>query len=118
MNPVNNATGNQYWPESIQAEAGDMVQFQFLDGNHTATQSSFDAPCSPMEAAAASNATGGNSSAAAAGIKSGFMPVAASMGDGQIPTYTIEVKDTEPMWFFCGQGTHCAGGMAMVINEK
>lgn len=101
-NPANNATGKKYWPEKVTAKAGSMVQFQFWDGNHTVTQSGFDSPCAAMDD----------------GVKSGFMPVADSAAQGEIPTYTIMVNDTEPQWFFCGQSTHCEGGMAMVINEK
>ena len=110
QNPASNTTGAKFWPESIKAEPGSMVQFQFWAGNHTVTQSSFDKPCTPLEAPA--NATG------ASGIKSGFQPVDMSMPDGQIPTYTVWINDTSPLWFYCGQGTHCQGGMVMGINIK
>lgn len=110
QNPANNATGNQYWPEKVTAEPGSMVQFQFWTGNHTVTQSSFDSPCEPITQDA--NGT------AVAAIKSGFMPAEESADMGMIPVYTVMINDTKPLWFFCGQGEHCAGGMAMVINEK
>jgi plastocyanin len=110
MNPVNNVTASKFWPEKIQAAPGSMVQFQFWAGNHTVTQSSFGSPCTPMTQT--SNGT------AAVGIKSGFQPVAASERTGQIPTYSVMINDTSPLWFYCGQGAHCQGGMAMVINER
>jgi len=49
------------------------------------------------------------------GIKSGFMPV--SIG-GSIPTFSVLVNDTNPIWMYCGQVGHCQKGMAMVINEN
>lgn len=99
-----------FMPDNMKAAAGDMVQFQFRAGNHSVAQSAFDTPCMPMSAAAGSNGT--------AGIFSGYQPVAASEAMGMIPTYTIMVKDTKPMWFYCTQGKHCQAGMTMVLNEK
>lgn len=32
-------------PNSVTAAVGDIVQFQFSNGNHTATQSTLEAPC-------------------------------------------------------------------------
>lgn len=101
---VGSANGTlKYSPNSLTAAKGDMVQFQFAPANHTVTQSTFDQPCQPI--AMNSNVTG---------IYSGFMPVSATATD--TPTYTIMVKDTKPMWFYCSQGKHCQNGMTMVIN--
>ncbi len=94
-----------YSPNNITAAKGDMVQFQFMPANHTVTQSTFDAPCEPI--AMHSNITG---------VYSGFMPVA--MDATTIPTYTILINNTKPMWMYCSQGKHCQKGMVMVINEK
>jgi plastocyanin len=47
-----------YNPESIKAALGDMVVFEFMQKNHTATQSTFAEPCKKMEG----------------GMDSGFMP--------------------------------------------
>ncbi|OAA63034.1 extracellular serine-rich protein [Cordyceps fumosorosea ARSEF 2679] len=107
-NPVNNATGLKFWPDNIKATAGSMVQFQFLAGNHTITQSDFDHPCKPINEVNPS----------VQGIFSSFQPAAASAAKGEFPTYTIMVNDTKPMWFFCSQGPHCEKGMVMVINEN
>lgn len=85
-----------------------MVQFQFLDGNHTVTQSTFDEPCISMNKADSTKQ----------GFLSGFMPFAASAAKGELPVFTIMVNDTKPIWVYCGQGPHCKKGMAMVINEK
>lgn len=97
-----------FYPDNLKAAAGDMIQFQFLAGNHSVVQSNFDNPCTPIQAHVA-NATG---------FFSGYMNVAASAASGQIPVYTVEVKDTKPLWVYCSQGKHCQAGMAMVVNEK
>ena len=92
-------------PSKLTAAVGEMVQFQFGVGNHTVTQSTFDAPCVPI-----SSKTG------VTGIHSGFMPVAANAD--RVPTYTVPINSTTPMWLYCAQGKHCQNGMVMVINEK
>jgi plastocyanin len=97
----------KYSPESLKADVGDMIQFQFVAGNHTATQSTFDNPCQPI--AMHSNATG---------FHSGFQPAAASSSMGMTSTYSIQVTDTKPIWVYCAQGKHCENGMVMVVNEK
>lgn len=45
---VGGAAGLVYTPTSVQAEVGDTVHFIFESANHTVTQSTFDAPCSPI----------------------------------------------------------------------
>lgn len=95
-----------YSPNKIVAQPGEFVQFQFLAGNHTVTQSTFDQPCQPISMH--SNITG---------FHSGFLPAAASASMGMVPTYTIQINDTKPLWLYCAQGRHCENGMVMVINE-
>jgi len=94
-----------YTPNNVTAAVGDMIQFQFGVGNHTVTQSTFDQPCAPISLE--TNVTG---------IFSGFMPVTA--GATSVPTYTILVNATTPMWFYCSQAKHCQSGMVMVVNEN
>jgi plastocyanin len=94
-------------PNNLKVAAGTAVQFQFVAGNHTVSQSTFDQPCQPVSMF--SNVTG---------VNSGFMPVSASMASGQGPVFTMMVMDTKPMWLYCAQGNHCESGMVMVINEK
>ena len=93
-------------PSRLTVAPGEFVQFQFHAGNHTVTQSTFAQPCQPI--AMHSNVTG---------FHSGFLPVSASLEAGMIPTYTIQVNDTKPLWLYCAQGRHCQNGMVMVINE-
>jgi plastocyanin len=40
--------GLTFDPESLQAEVGDEVEFQFYSGSHSVGQSSFDNPCAPL----------------------------------------------------------------------
>lgn len=97
-----------YTPDNIKANAGEMVQFQFVAGNHTVTQSTFDQPCAPINTVM-SNVTG---------FHSGYQPAAASKQTGMIPTYTVMINDSKPIWLYCAQAKHCQSGMVMVINEK
>ncbi|KAL0632259.1 hypothetical protein Q9L58_008858 [Maublancomyces gigas] len=87
-----------YVPSSVEAAAGDIIEFDFLARNHTLTQSSFDTPCS----------------ASAGGVDSGFRPNIENVAGKQIFTYTV--TNTSPAWFFCGQGTHCKAGMVFAVN--
>jgi len=96
----------QYFPNSVTAAVGDMVQFQCAAGNHTVTQSTFDQPCEPIH----------QNNAAVEGFFSGFQPVTA--GGAQAPTFTILVNNTTPIWVYCSQGQHCQKGMNLVINEN
>lgn len=91
-----------FTPNTVTAAVGDTITFQFQAKNHTATQSTFAAPCSPL----------------ANGAKSGFQPVAS--GATQLPQFTVTVKNaTAPMWFYCGQKnpiSHCEAGMVFAVN--
>lgn len=98
----------KFSPEEVVAAPGDMIQFQFVSGNHTATQSNFDNPCQPISM----------HSSAVVGFHSGFQPAAASAAMGMTSTYSIPINDTKPIWVYCAQGTHCEGGMVMAINVK
>jgi plastocyanin len=94
--------GLHFEPQNVVAEIGDMVEFHFLPKNHTVVQSSFDAPCTPLEG----------------GIFSGFNFATAA---GEAPNvFTFIVKDKEPFWYYCSQtaGNHCQAGMSGVINQN
>ncbi|KLU91589.1 hypothetical protein MAPG_10107 [Magnaporthiopsis poae ATCC 64411] len=100
--------GTTFQPNNIKAAVGDAVQFQFMGGNHTVTQSTFDNPCTPINDFV-KNVTG---------VHSGYVPFAASAAMGQVPVYTIMINNTNPMWLYCAQAKHCQNGMVMVINEN
>lgn len=94
-----------YVPEAIFAEVGDQVVFHFNPKNHTVTQSSFADPCGLKEG----------------GFDSGFIPVAANTSVEALPTYTIHVENTDPIWVYCKQAnktpnSHCGKGMVFAVN--
>jgi len=94
----------EFQPPAIGAQVGDQVVFHFNPKNHTVTQSSFGSPCGPLQG----------------GIDSGFIPVPQNQTD-HLPTFTVTVHDTNPIWMYCGQGggtpnSHCGAGMVFAIN--
>lgn len=93
-------------PAEIQAEVGDLIQFQFHPMNHSVVRAAFADPCVPIEESAAGNGT--------AGFFSGFMPVSESATE--MPTFSIRVENDKPIWFYCSQGKHCQAGMVGAIN--
>jgi len=92
------ANGLNFNPTTVNATQGDTIEFVFMPKNHTVTQSTFAAPCTAMSA----------------GIDSGYMPVAANAT--QVPSMTITVNDTTPLWFYCKQSGHCGQGMVFAVN--
>ncbi|KAF2143444.1 uncharacterized protein K452DRAFT_225533 [Aplosporella prunicola CBS 121167] len=96
-----------FYPENLQAEVGDYVQFQFNPKNHSVVQSTFSAPCVPMKNVMP-NATNA--------FYSGFMPATAAAANSSKLTYTVKVMDKNPMWYYCSQGMHCQAGMVGAIN--
>ncbi|KAF2829150.1 hypothetical protein CC86DRAFT_318212, partial [Ophiobolus disseminans] len=85
-------------PNSVVAALGDVIQFQFSNGNHTVTQSTADTACTPMQG----------------GVHSGHIP----FEDGQtdVGTFNMPVTSTEPMFLYCATGPHCQEGQVMVVN--
>lgn len=67
--------------------------------NHSVAAGDYASPCTPQQPA--TNA-----------FYSGFMP---TDQQGQL-TYTIPIRDTNPIWFYCSQARHCQEGMVGVIN--
>ncbi|RMD41027.1 hypothetical protein DV735_g4095, partial [Chaetothyriales sp. CBS 134920] len=99
---VSDANGSlKYFPNSVQAPVGSIVQFQFHPKNHTITESTFAAPCQPIAQTNASLIT-----ETRPGIKSGFLPV--TLADTELPVYNVLINDTKPIWLYCGQTNHSA----------
>ncbi|PSR81914.1 hypothetical protein PHLCEN_2v6209 [Hermanssonia centrifuga] len=69
-------------PANITAQVGDTVTFQFMQKNHTSTQSTFAEPCISLTQTSTSGQVG---------FDSGFMPVADNATT--FPTFTIEIND-------------------------
>ncbi|OKL59243.1 hypothetical protein UA08_05730 [Talaromyces atroroseus] len=96
---VGGTNGLVYTPNTISASIGDIIQFNFKSENHTATQSSFAAPCEKL----------------AGGVDSGFMPNLDNTLN-PAPTIRFQVTTTSPVWIFCAQTGHCGMGMVFAIN--
>ncbi|EOA85210.1 uncharacterized protein SETTUDRAFT_81904, partial [Exserohilum turcica Et28A] len=97
-----------FYPNNVQAEPGDMVQFQFHPKNHSVVQATFDKPCTPIQNVMPNMTTA---------FFSGFMPTNASFeAKKEVLTYTIRVTDKKPIWFYCSQAKHCQAGMVGAIN--
>jgi len=89
-------------PANLTAPVGTLVTFYFPSSlAHSVTQSSFAAPCTYL---AADNTT---TPPSPAGFDSGLVISS---------TFTINVTDTDPIWFHCTQVTHCGLGMVGSIN--
>jgi len=91
-----------YTPNNIVAAVGDFVNFEFVGGNHTVTQSPFSAPCTQLF----------NTDTNELGIDTGFIVGSAT----QTPIVPLKINDTTPIWLFCQRKPHCNTGMVMVIN--
>ncbi|KAF2025150.1 hypothetical protein EK21DRAFT_104167 [Setomelanomma holmii] len=104
----------QFTPNTITAQPGDMVAFNFVAQNHSVASSNANTPCQPERNA----------------IFSDFQPVAAPAGNnkgkgknrnnnrqtGNTPMFMVPITDTQPMYIYCSQAQHCQQGMVMVIN--
>ncbi|KZM25964.1 hypothetical protein ST47_g2897 [Ascochyta rabiei] len=85
-------------PNSVVAAVGDIIQFQFSNGNHTVTQSTADTACTPMEA----------------GVHSGHIPF--QDGQTEVGTFNVPVTSTDAMFLYCATGPHCQEGQVMIVN--
>ncbi|KAI9638416.1 uncharacterized protein MKK02DRAFT_42807 [Dioszegia hungarica] len=88
-----------YTPNTITANVGDVLNFTFVAGNHSVSQSSFSNPCKDL-----SNGT----------VFSGYMP--ANITAGKTSSYQVTINDTNPVWIYCAQGNHCQLGMVLSVN--
>lgn len=89
-------------PNLVRARVGDVVQFQFSNGNHTVTQSRATEGCQPLQATDAS------------AVHSGHIPF--EQGQTEVGTFSMVVQSAEPMFLYCATGPHCQTGQVMVIN--
>jgi len=93
-----------YQPSQVFAAAGDTINFSFLSKNHTATQSTFAAPCQNM-------------TTPTAGIDSGFFFVSPNATSVAQWSFTLTNAST-PLWFYCRQTGHCETGMVFAVNPS
>ncbi|KAH7104034.1 hypothetical protein BKA62DRAFT_695390 [Auriculariales sp. MPI-PUGE-AT-0066] len=96
--------GPNFNPSSISTRVGDIVEFVFVAGNHTATQTAFSAPCSSFS----------NVTSSGPGFDSGFYP--AQDGAATFQTWRIQVFNKDPIWVACRRPEHCSQGMVFAIN--
>lgn len=93
-----------YVPNVVTAAVGDVVQFQFSNGNHTVTQSAADQGCTPLQATVPT------------AVHSGHIPF--QDGAQEVGTFNLVVANTDPMFLYCATGPHCQEGQVMVINPQ
>ncbi|KAK7402776.1 hypothetical protein QQX98_011485 [Neonectria punicea] len=90
--------GLTFDPEELTASVGDVVEFHFYPQAHSVAQSSFDAPCEPL-----------NTTSFFSG------PVAVSSGVSDT-VFSVTIENDQPIWYYCATAKHCQGGMVGVIN--
>ncbi|KAE9981364.1 hypothetical protein EG328_011714 [Venturia inaequalis] len=116
--------GLTFSPTSVTAAVGDTVQFMFVSQNHTVTSGNPNAGCTPNGvfnsgfvpapggAAAAAPAAKGKNNKMIRGENAIYLdPRAAAL-----PSFSVQIKDTQPITVYCAQAQHCQVGMVMVIN--
>ncbi|KAE9387681.1 hypothetical protein BT96DRAFT_477410 [Gymnopus androsaceus JB14] len=82
----------------VGAVAGDTVTFHFGSTNHSVTQSSATAPCTPLSF----------------GISSGIIPVSIAQIEDGLPTFEMTIENDDPLWF--ESTDFCTSGMVFAVN--
>jgi hypothetical protein len=130
------AANNQFTftPNTITAQPGDMVAFNFVaqvrhsyptpyyspqltsHQNHSVASSNANSPCQPQRNAIFSNfqPIPGNPNGSPGA--SGGNGRNANRQAGTSPMFMVPITDTAPMYIYCSQAQHCQQGMVMVIN--
>ncbi|KAH7134960.1 hypothetical protein B0J11DRAFT_610997 [Dendryphion nanum] len=109
-----------FTPNTINAQPGDMVAFNFVTQNHSVASSNANNPCQPQRnavfsdfqpvAAPASNGNGNGNGKGKRKNKNN------NRQNGNTPMFMVPITDTQPMYIYCSQAQHCQQGMVMVIN--
>ncbi|KAJ7629087.1 hypothetical protein FB45DRAFT_678305, partial [Roridomyces roridus] len=87
-------------PNTLNAANGSVITFEWTGspGNHSVTQSSFNAPCTPLQG----------------GFDSGWILIEGSTTLSPPPSWDLMITDdTTPIWFYCKQllpSPHCNSG--------
>ncbi|KAI9441633.1 hypothetical protein H4582DRAFT_1933910 [Lactarius indigo] len=105
-----NTTGDGstiFTPQLIVAKRGDIVTFNFTDGNHTATESTFSGPCVPAH----------ETDATINGFDSGFRNTTPGAPGSILTVPILEQNENHTFWFFdyntCGEG-----GVGVINNNE
>ncbi|RMZ73453.1 extracellular serine-rich [Pyrenophora seminiperda CCB06] len=94
-------------PDSVVANIGDTIAFDFYPLNHSVVRAEYGFPCIPYEM------TGPNKT----GFFSGFNAVDTVLSSP--PTYRIRINDTNPVFFYCSAPGSCIDrGMVGAINPN
>ncbi|KAI0021641.1 hypothetical protein F4780DRAFT_770120 [Xylariomycetidae sp. FL0641] len=86
-------------PSNVTEIIGTVVEFEYNPMNHSIVQSSFDAPCQPLES----------------GFAAPFVPTNQTSSG---VTFEVTITNNDPVWFYCAQTmkSHCQSGMVGSIN--
>ncbi|KAF2004163.1 Cupredoxin, partial [Amniculicola lignicola CBS 123094] len=90
-----------FTPSTLTAAAGDTVNFNFVSANHSVVSGDPATPCTPQNNALFSDFQPNNMVHARA---------------GNMPTFSVPIQDSNPVYIYCSQAQHCQQGMVMVIN--
>ncbi|KAJ3560957.1 hypothetical protein NPX13_g9122 [Xylaria arbuscula] len=95
-----------FTPNTITANPGDEIVFEFWSRGHSVARSAFGFPCMPYEYILTDQT----------GFWSGFMD---DVTPTERPTFSITVNDTEPVFFYCAALDSCKENrMIGVINPN
>ncbi|KAF1358689.1 hypothetical protein EJ07DRAFT_122994 [Lizonia empirigonia] len=108
----------QFTPNSITAQPGDMVAFNFVAQNHSVASSTANNPCQPAQNAIFSDfqPIPGNPNASPNAANAGNKGKNNNRQASTTPMFMVPITDTQPMYIYCSQAQHCQQGMVMVIN--
>jgi len=105
---IDGQPGRGFDPSSIRPSSGDTIHFTFSlpeyvknppSVQHSATQSTFDTPCTPMSG----------------GFDSGVQTTgSANTNTGN--TFELQVNSTDPIWFYSSASGDCGSGMVLSVN--
>jgi len=108
IDETNGQQGIGFDPSAIRPAAGDTITFNFQlpayikspsSVQHSATQSTFDAPCTPVSG----------------GFDTGIQTTG-SVNTNTGLTFNLIVNDTQPLWFFSSANNDCKSGMVLAVN--
>jgi hypothetical protein len=133
----------QFTPNSVVAQPGDMVAFNFvsqvrqffhdlclliqvtyiltLSQNHSVASSDANSPCQPQQNAIFSDfqpipGNPNGSPNGAGGNAGNGRNRNNNRQAGNTPMFMVPITDNQPMYIYCSQAQHCQQGMVMVIN--
>ncbi|KEQ60164.1 uncharacterized protein M437DRAFT_55190 [Aureobasidium melanogenum CBS 110374] len=82
---------NQFSPNNLTANPGDVVVFQFIAQGHTVVQSNFEEPCVPRDAYHPGRSV----------FFSGWY------NGSDKPTWNLTINDTAPIFYYCSRWNSC-----------